>query len=94
MRSPQELDAVEWSALSHAYGQAGDVPLPIEALYLGDDEAATERITGDAARAVPVLAEIAGPTPVGLRALLAPAAIGEVPEDLGCQGWDIGCVTK
>ncbi|WP_393082065.1 hypothetical protein [Streptomyces sp. LN704] len=39
-------------------------------------------ITGSPDRAVPVLVELAGPTPVGLRALKALAAIGQVPEEL------------
>ncbi|MGW1723514.1 hypothetical protein ACWCQK_11375 [Streptomyces sp. NPDC002306] len=39
-------------------------------------------ITGSPDRAVPVLAELVGPSPVGLGALKALAAIGEVPEEL------------
>ncbi|MDH6575980.1 hypothetical protein [Kitasatospora sp. MAP5-34] len=39
-------------------------------------------ITGSPDRAVPVLVELVGPTPVGLRALKALAAIGHVPEEL------------
>ncbi|MEU6760676.1 hypothetical protein [Streptomyces sp. NPDC046685] len=39
-------------------------------------------LTGSPDRAVPVLAELVSPSPVGLSALKALAAIGEVPEDL------------
>jgi hypothetical protein len=39
-------------------------------------------ITGSPDRAVPVLAELVGPTPVGLHALEALAAIGETAEEL------------
>ncbi|MCK7622438.1 hypothetical protein MUU72_04795 [Streptomyces sp. RS10V-4] len=39
-------------------------------------------ITGAPDRAVPVLAELVGPTPVGLRALKALAATGRAPEEL------------
>ncbi|MFE2140992.1 hypothetical protein ACFXA3_04420 [Streptomyces sp. NPDC059456] len=40
------------------------------------------RITGSADRSVPVLAELAGPTPVGLRAVRALAAVGRAPQEL------------
>ncbi|MFE0464306.1 hypothetical protein ACFW1A_34135 [Kitasatospora sp. NPDC058965] len=43
---------------------------------------AHSRITGSTERAVPVLAELVGPTPVGVRALDALAEIGEVPAEL------------
>lgn len=33
MRAPDDLDAVEWAALTHAYGSAGDVPALVQALY-------------------------------------------------------------
>lgn len=39
-------------------------------------------ITGSPDRAVPVLVELIGPTPVGLRALKALAATRQVPEEL------------
>ncbi|WP_030267011.1 hypothetical protein [Streptomyces sp. NRRL B-24484] len=43
MRSPDELDGVQWDALDHAYGSAEDVPELIGALY-GDEEAASEAV--------------------------------------------------
>lgn len=85
MKPPAEPDDVQWHALTHAYGSAEDVPEPIRALYQGDEEAAGEAhhwITGSPDRAVPVLVEPVGPTPVGLRALKALAAIGQIPEEL------------
>jgi hypothetical protein len=39
-------------------------------------------LTGSPDRAVPVLVELVGPTPVGLRALKALAATGQVPSEL------------
>ncbi|OIJ87668.1 hypothetical protein [Streptomyces colonosanans] len=44
MRSPAELDRVQWHALTHAYGSAEDVPELIKALYEDDGEAADEAI--------------------------------------------------
>ncbi|WP_171112967.1 MULTISPECIES: hypothetical protein [unclassified Streptomyces] len=44
MKSPAELDAVPWHALTHAYGSAEDVPELIMALYQGDEETADEAI--------------------------------------------------
>ncbi|WP_329369805.1 hypothetical protein [Streptomyces sp. NBC_01483] len=44
MKSPAELDDVQWSALTHAYGPAEDVPELIRALYQGDEETADEAI--------------------------------------------------
>ncbi|WP_405831306.1 hypothetical protein [Streptomyces sp. NBC_01176] len=44
MKSPAELDDVPWSALTHAYGSAEDVPELIRALYQGDEETAAEAI--------------------------------------------------
>jgi hypothetical protein len=44
MRSPAELDEVQWHALSHAYGPAEDVPELIRALYQDDEETADEAI--------------------------------------------------
>ncbi|MER5474049.1 hypothetical protein ABZX90_15140 [Streptomyces sp. NPDC002935] len=44
MRSPAELDDVQWSDLTHAYGSAEDVPELIRALYQGDEETADEAI--------------------------------------------------
>jgi hypothetical protein len=35
MRSPEELDAVDWASLTHAYGCAEDVPALVRALYSG-----------------------------------------------------------
>ncbi|MFG1808777.1 hypothetical protein [Streptomyces sp. NPDC049040] len=42
MRSPDELDRVDWHALTHAYGPADNVPGNIRALYWGGEEAAEE----------------------------------------------------
>lgn len=44
MRSPAELDRVQWHALTHAYGSAEDVPELISALYQDDRETADEAI--------------------------------------------------
>lgn len=44
MRSPAELDRVQWHALTHAYGSAEDVPELIRALYESDGETADEAI--------------------------------------------------
>ncbi|MFL5994643.1 MAG: hypothetical protein ACJ736_10060 [Streptomyces sp.] len=44
MKSPAELDLVQWHALTHAYGSAEDVPELIRSLYQNDDEAADEAI--------------------------------------------------
>lgn len=44
MRSPAELDRVQWHALSHAYGSAEDVPELIRALYQEDEETADEAL--------------------------------------------------
>ncbi|MBV7699510.1 hypothetical protein [Streptomyces sp. TRM70350] len=44
MKSPAELDAVPWHALTHAYGSAEDVPELIRALHQGDEETADEAI--------------------------------------------------
>ncbi|MFK0170546.1 hypothetical protein ACIQU5_17210 [Streptomyces sp. NPDC090306] len=44
MRSPAELDRVQWHALTHAYGPAEDVPELISALYQDDEEAVDEAI--------------------------------------------------
>ncbi|GAB3845665.1 hypothetical protein ACFPIJ_38535 [Dactylosporangium cerinum] len=41
MRTPDELDTVDWTALTHAYGPAEDVPDLVRALYNPDE-------TGDA----------------------------------------------
>jgi hypothetical protein len=37
MRSPEELGAVDWSRLDHAYGPASDIPELIQALYSTDE---------------------------------------------------------
>jgi hypothetical protein len=42
MRSPAELDRVQWHALTHADGSAEDVPELIKALYESDGETADE----------------------------------------------------
>ncbi|MHC5903018.1 hypothetical protein ACVNF4_03755 [Streptomyces sp. S6] len=39
MRSPADLDTVQWHTLTHAYGTAEDVPGLIRALYEGDEPA-------------------------------------------------------
>ncbi|GHB75839.1 hypothetical protein GCM10010377_77890 [Streptomyces viridiviolaceus] len=44
MKSPKELDNVQWHALTHAYGSAEDVPELIRALYQDDEEMAGEAI--------------------------------------------------
>ncbi|MFF4763322.1 hypothetical protein [Streptomyces sp. NPDC001292] len=44
MKSPDELDNVQWHVLTHAYGSAEDVPELIRALYRGDEETAGEAI--------------------------------------------------
>ncbi|MGR6968152.1 hypothetical protein ACU639_00770 [Streptomyces cynarae] len=44
MRSPDELDNVQWHALTHAYGSAEDVPELIRALYEDDEETAGEAV--------------------------------------------------
>ncbi|KDN87039.1 HEAT repeat domain-containing protein [Kitasatospora cheerisanensis] len=44
MPSPDELDQVDWAALSHAYGPAEDVPDLIRALYLPDAAAVDEAV--------------------------------------------------
>ncbi|MFJ9350966.1 hypothetical protein [Streptomyces sp. NPDC101237] len=57
----------------------------LEARYEWTRLAAAEsfhRITGSPERSVPVLVDLVGATPVGLRALGALAAIGQVPEEL------------
>ncbi|MGW5093755.1 hypothetical protein ACWEQ1_26670 [Streptomyces nodosus] len=57
----------------------------LEARYEWSRMAAAEAhhwVTGSPDRAVPVLVELVGPTPVGLRALEALAATGQVPEEL------------
>lgn len=38
MGSPEELDAVDWASLTHAYGSAEDVPHLVRALYSDDPE--------------------------------------------------------
>ncbi|WP_331733559.1 hypothetical protein OG948_59845 (plasmid) [Embleya sp. NBC_00888] len=38
MRSPEELDRIDWPSLYHAYGDGGDVPDLIRALYSGDGD--------------------------------------------------------
>ncbi|MFD6225709.1 hypothetical protein ACFWFZ_02310 [Streptomyces sp. NPDC060232] len=49
MRSPAELDHVQWHDLTHAYGPAADVPELIRALYTDDDtaEAAVHELYGN-----------------------------------------------
>ncbi|MGF1425761.1 hypothetical protein [Kitasatospora sp. LaBMicrA B282] len=44
MRSPAELDHVQWHELTHAYGPAADVPELIRALYEPDQEVVEEAI--------------------------------------------------
>ncbi|MFJ3794518.1 hypothetical protein [Kitasatospora sp. NPDC090091] len=44
MRSPDELDHVQWHALTHAYGSAEDVPELIRDLYREDGETVDEAI--------------------------------------------------
>ncbi|MFK0019947.1 hypothetical protein [Streptomyces sp. NPDC090798] len=42
MRAPEELNEVDWAALEHAYGPAGDVPEMIRVLY-AEESPQTER---------------------------------------------------
>jgi hypothetical protein len=42
VRTPEELDLVDWAALSHAYGSASEVPDWVRALY-GEDAAVADR---------------------------------------------------
>ncbi|MDX3760909.1 HEAT repeat domain-containing protein [Streptomyces sp. AK02-04a] len=42
MRAPEELNEVDWAALEHAYGPAGDVPEMIRVLY-AEESPETER---------------------------------------------------
>ncbi|GAA1959218.1 hypothetical protein [Kitasatospora viridis] len=44
MRSPAELDHVQWHELTHAYGSAEDVPEQVRALYEPDEELVEEAI--------------------------------------------------
>ncbi|ARP73045.1 hypothetical protein LK07_28335 [Streptomyces pluripotens] len=44
MRSPEDLGAVDWASLTHAYGGAADVPQPVRALYSDDPEAVDEAL--------------------------------------------------
>jgi hypothetical protein len=44
MRPPEELDTVDWAALTHAYGSAEDVPDLIRALYSADPEQVDEAL--------------------------------------------------
>ncbi|MFI6053213.1 hypothetical protein ACIBCO_24410 [Streptomyces violascens] len=44
MRSPAELDDVQWRSLTHAYGSAEDVPGLIRALYEADEGTVDEAI--------------------------------------------------
>ncbi|WP_405760595.1 hypothetical protein [Streptomyces sp. NBC_00045] len=73
-----------------AMGEAAAPLLPLVERHLGAGDAwtrlaaaeALHRITGSADRSVPVLSELVGPTPVGLRALEALAAAGRAPEEV------------
>lgn len=102
MRSPAELDRVQWHDLTHAYGSAEDVPVLIRALYEEDQEEVEEAIYelyGNihhqgtvyqaSAPAVPFLAHAAVHVP-GRRAellmLLATLAAHE-PEDVDSPHW-------
>jgi hypothetical protein len=44
MRSPEELDAVDWASLTHAYGGAEDVPHLVRSLYSDDAEEVDEAL--------------------------------------------------
>ncbi|MEV0408863.1 hypothetical protein [Actinoallomurus sp. NPDC050550] len=44
MRPPEELSSVDWSALTHAYGGADDVPDLVRALYTEDEEQIEEAL--------------------------------------------------
>ncbi|SFD48895.1 hypothetical protein [Streptomyces aidingensis] len=46
MKSPAELDTVQWQSLTHAYGSAEDVPELIRALYQDDEETAGAALDG------------------------------------------------
>ncbi|MDH6125527.1 hypothetical protein [Kitasatospora sp. GP82] len=44
MRSPAELDEVQWHTLTHAYGSASDVPELIRALHSTDEDTVAEAV--------------------------------------------------
>ncbi|MFC8421560.1 hypothetical protein ACFUN7_11865 [Streptomyces sp. NPDC057236] len=44
MKSPAELDTIQWQTLTHAYGSAVDVPDLIRALYRDDDTTVDEAV--------------------------------------------------
>ncbi|MEU2738764.1 hypothetical protein ABZ656_26190 [Streptomyces sp. NPDC007095] len=50
MRAPEELNEVDWAALEHAYGPAGDVPEMIRVLYAVWGAPAPESLGGRGAR--------------------------------------------
>ncbi|MEU0939048.1 HEAT repeat domain-containing protein [Embleya sp. NPDC005971] len=84
MRSPEELDTIDWPSLYHAYGDGDDVPDRIRALYAGDEDRA-DRALGElfnralhqgsvypaAVAAVPFLAHAAVHTAHGRASALA-----------------------
>ncbi|WP_425246164.1 hypothetical protein [Streptomyces sp. NEAU-NA10] len=102
MKSPAELDDVQWHALTHAYGSAEDVPELIRALYEGDEETADEAVYelyGNihhqgtvypaSAPAVPFLAHAVRHAP-GKRAellMLLAALADHDPEDIESPHW-------
>ncbi|MFC1411389.1 HEAT repeat domain-containing protein [Streptacidiphilus sp. N1-12] len=44
MRSPEELDTLDWASLTHAYGPAEDVPEQVRSLYSDDPEEVDEAL--------------------------------------------------
>ncbi|MFJ9714300.1 hypothetical protein ACIRR9_55835, partial [Streptomyces sp. NPDC101234] len=102
MRSPAELDRVQWHALTHAYGSAEDVPELIKALYQDDEETADEAIYelygnihhqgtvySASAPAVPFLAHAVRHAPNKRAELLMLLAVlaDHAPEDVDSPHW-------
>ncbi|WP_030848041.1 hypothetical protein [Streptomyces sp. NRRL F-4474] len=102
MRSPAELDAVDWHDLTHAYGPAADVPDLIRALYADDDDTVGEAIDelyGNihhqgtvypaSARAVPFLAHAVLHAPGRRDELLMLLAVlaDHAPQDTESPSW-------
>ncbi|MFD7690500.1 hypothetical protein [Streptomyces sp. NPDC059781] len=109
MKSPAELDAVQWQTLTHAYGPAVDVPDLIRALHQGDDttvDEAVHELYGNihhqgtvysaSAPAVPFLAHAARHVPgrrTELLMLLATLA-DHSPSDTGSPHWPLSPVAE
>lgn len=52
MRSPEELHTIDWPSLGHAYGDGGDVPGWIRALYSNDRSEADKALSAFFGRAL------------------------------------------